>query len=191
MCSVLVAGSTETRWWFLSKHQKAQTNMILIIIVIVIFGGLIVFLLGFAKTISQTEYMNLYTHNLLLSIMRIDTGYTDANCKLVSDTISCAFFAPNWRCGGDGPSCLSMANATVNSYISQFELIKKGFRYLLKVKPEGFVVRSPTGEPFEIEIGDMGLDTEKIEKFAASERIQKTTTTGQYNLRVQLFIAKR
>lgn len=171
--------------------QKAQTSMILIIIVIVIFGGLVVFLLGFAKTISQTEYMNLYTHNLLLTIMRIDTGYTDANCKLVSDTISCTFFAPEWRCGGDGPSCLSLANETMSNHISQFELIQKSFRYLLKVTPEGFVVRLPTGEPFEIEIGDKGLDTERIEKFTASERIQKTTATGQYNLRVQLIIAKR
>jgi hypothetical protein len=171
--------------------SKAQTNMLLIIIVIVIFGGLVVFLLGFAKTVSQTEYMNLYTHNLLLSIMRMDTGYTGANCKLVSDTISCAFFSPDWRCGGDGPSCLSLANETVSNHISQFELIKKSFRYLLKAAPEGFIVRLPTGEPFEIEIGDKGLDTERIEKFTASERIQKTTATGQHNLRVQLFIAKR
>jgi len=198
----MVAGSTETRWWFLlrlvsmseyqqpSKEcsvQKAQTNMILIIIVIIIFGGVVIFLLGFAKTISQAEYMNIYTHNLLLSVMRTDTGYTDANCKLVSDAISCAFFVKT-QCGGTGPSCISLANETVTDYMSRFELIKKGFRYLLKVTPEGFTPRS---EPYEIEIGDKGLDTEKTEKFVANERIQKTMDIGQLNLKVQLIIAKR
>jgi hypothetical protein len=164
---------------------------VLIVIVIVIFGGLVLFLLGFAKTVSQAEYINLYTHNMLLSMMRTDTGHTDANCKLVSDTISCAFFAPEWRCGTGGPSCLSLANETINSYMSRFELIKKGFRYLFRVVPEGFVVRSAEGMPFEVTVGDTGLETERVEKFIASERIQRTTATGQYNLKVQLFISKR
>ena len=84
---------------------KAQTNMILIILVIVVFGGLVLFLLSFARTVSQDEYMNLYAHNLLVSVLRTDTGYTDIDCKLTSDVIRCGFFSSDYRCGEQGPNC--------------------------------------------------------------------------------------
>ena len=170
--------------------MKAQTSLILIVLLLVIMAGVAVFLLGFAQTVSQKDYFNLYTHNLLLSVMRTDTGFTDNNCKLVSDLISCTFFFTDWICGNSGRTCYEIANETVSDYISNFELIKKNFRYLFLVEPEGFTARGPN--PLVFEVGDKGLKTEKIEKFTANERILRVTTTGQqYFLKVQLILAKR
>jgi len=160
---------------------------------IVIFGGIALFLLSFAKTIGQTEYMNMYAHNLLLSIMRTDTGYSDTNCKLVSDTLSCAFIMPNWKCEGSGQNCLALANERISSYMSyDFGLVREGFRYLFIVEPETFRSISPeTGEPMKIKIGDLSLEEAEITKLSANERIQKTTETGHYVIKVQLIIAQK
>ncbi len=169
--------------------RKAQINIILVVLLIIIFGGLALFLLSFARTISQDEYMHMYAHNLLLSILRTDTGYTDIQCKLVSDVTRCGFFQTEYRCGKSGPNCLTIANESINEYISRFRDIRKNFRYLFTVEPVGFVARSSTGEPLKISIGDSTLKTAKISKWAASEEIRKITATGEYRLRAQLIIA--
>lgn len=150
---------------------KAQASMILIIFVIFIILGIGTFLLSFTRTISQSEYLNLYSHNLLLSILRTDTGYEDVNCKLVADVIACRFFTPSRTCG-EGPTCGKLANDTINRYMNSFELISQNFRYLIIVKkaPE-LGVAIPSEPP--IYIGDEDLETERITKFTANERIQK------------------
>ncbi|RLI96665.1 MAG: hypothetical protein DRO99_04075 [Candidatus Aenigmatarchaeota archaeon] len=176
-------------------ERKGQTSVILILFIIVIFGGLAVFLLTFAKTFGQPEYMNLYTHNLLLSVMRTDTGYTDSRCRLVSDTMSCAFFESDWRCGGNGPRCRSLINTTITGYISEFELIQKSYRYLLIAKPEylsgGEVINPVTNQPLRIKIGDLSLEEERVNKIVANEQIQKTTSSGPIIIKVQLILSQK
>ena len=175
--------------------MKAQTSMILIVLVIIIFGGLAVFLLTFAQTFSQPEYVNLYAHNLLLSVMRTDTGYTDSRCKLVSDTLSCAFFESDWRCGGSGPACLSLINETVQKYVGEFELIQKSYRYLFIAKPEylsgGEVLNPLTDEPLRIKVGDLSLEGERTGKIVANEQVQKATSRGPIVIRAQLVLSQR
>jgi hypothetical protein len=170
--------------------KKGLTSMILIVLLLAVFAGLAIFLLGFMQTVSQKDYLNLYTHNLLLSIMRTDTGYTDNNCKLVSDLVSCTFFFTDWVCGDSRRTCSDIANETITGYMEEFELIKKNFRYLFSVETEGFVARNAAGEPLVFEVGDKSLKTSKIEKFTANERVLKVTTAGQqFFLKVQMILA--
>jgi len=171
-----------------SRPVKAQTTMVLILLVMLLFAGTVIFLLTFAKNISQSDWMNLYVHNMLLSLMRSDTGYTDPNCKLVSDALSCAFFSPGYICDQNGPTCLGLANRTATEYVERFSLIKKSYRYLLTVEPQGFNVLDNNGEPFKIIIGDAGIAVERQTKFTANEQMRKPTATGVYNLNARLMI---
>ncbi|MBI4020314.1 MAG: hypothetical protein HY367_03195 [Candidatus Aenigmarchaeota archaeon] len=174
------------------ESSKGQTTMVLIVLVIIIFAGLALFILSLTNTFSQDEYINLYAHNMLLSVLRADTGYTDANCKLVSDLISCAYFTPSYQCGGSGPQCLDLANSTINSHVRQFDLIRKNFLFLFIVEPEGF--RTGT----QIKMGDTRLDCDITEpgcprkpRFVAEEKIQKASGGYPYILNVRLVISRR
>lgn len=172
----------------------------MIMLVMLLFAGTAIFLLTFAKNISQTDYLNLYAHNLLLTLMRSDTGYTDPQCKLVSDALSCAFFSPEYRCGGGpaaaavglgGPDCMTLANRTATDYIERFSMIKKSYRYLLTVEPQGFTVLGPDGEPFRIIIGDQNIAASRQTKYAANEQMRKAMSSGVYNLNARLVIMTR
>ncbi len=77
-----------------ARGMKAQTSLMLIVVLILVFIGLAVFLLSFASTLDQQDYFNLYTNNMIITVMRSDTGYHDSKCRLVSDAVSCAFFSP-------------------------------------------------------------------------------------------------
>lgn len=168
--------------------RQGQTTMIFIVLIIIIFLGMGVFLLSLAQTVSQSEYINLYTHNLLSSLVKTDTGYTDASCKTVADLLSCSFLSPTHICGTQ--DCFSLSEQTVNSYMEQFAFIKEGFRYLLIVESVGFTAL-PQGVPHKVEIGDPSLKEEKIEKITANERIQKVVGGNPYLLNIRLIIAKK
>jgi len=172
---------------------SGQSMVIMIVFVIMIFGGLAVFLLSISQTVSQKEYHNLYVHNLLLSVMRTDTGYTDPNCKLVSDTLGCAFTqSTEYKCGGSGEPCIELANGTLTNYMDRFELVKKNFRYLFIAKPEtGVRIDPETGEPLVVRIGDKSLETARIDKLKTVYIIPKFLATGPYNIVVELFLAEK
>lgn len=163
--------------------------MIFIVLIIIIFVGLGAFLLTLAKTVSQSEYLNLYTTSLLLSTMRTDTGFTDPKCKTIADTLGCSFLSPSYTCGSQ--SCLTLSEMLVNRTMTQFSSLRKGFRYLLTVETEDFVVRDPAGGLRKVEIGDPGLKTARTEKFTAQERVQEVLEGQSYILTVKLIVAKR
>jgi hypothetical protein len=167
--------------------------MLLIIIVIMIFVGLAVFLLGIANTVTKNEVTGIYVNNLLLSVMRTDTGYTDAKCKQVSDLVFCAYFTPEWQCGPGVPNCLGLANITIAKYMSVFWNQTKSMKYLFTVTPT-FVARDPTGEPISLDLGDSSLkksrtDTMKI--FSWPRVISKKVGSSQYTLKIQLIVSNR
>jgi hypothetical protein len=173
-----------------SGFHKAQTTAVLLLLVIIIFAGLGVFLLSMAKEVSQTEYMQLYTNQLLLSMLRTDTGYTENDCRLLADAVSCVYFVhPNYRCGGSGPTCFDLASSEIEGLLQKFEMIK-GYKYLLTVKPIGFVPHSETGEITEFSVGNSSLEDLKGFKIAATQKLERTTSTGQFILDVRLVLAK-
>ncbi len=172
------------------QDKKAQTTAVLLLLVMIIFIGLGIFLLSMAKSVSQQEYMLLYANNLLLSILRKDTGFMENECRSIADAIACIYFAhPNLRCGDNGPTCSELAGSEVGRLMSRFGEIK-GYKYLLSVKPVGFIPHSESGEIMEFEIGNSTLKYMKGLKIAATQKLEKTTETGQLILDVRLVLTK-
>lgn len=163
--------------------------MIVIILIIIVFGGMAVFLLALADNVSQSEYINLYTHNLLSSMLRTDTGITNPSCKTVSDLLACSFLSPTYICEA-GRTCFSMAETVIDRIVSDFASDKQGFRYLLIVEPEGFVAL-PQGIPYTVEIGDLTLKDARIEKITSNERIQRVLGGNPYLMDIRLTISRK
>ena len=169
------------------ESRKGQTAMIMIVLVMLIFFGIGFFLLSVASTVSQVSYMNMYVHSLLISVLKADTGYLEANCKHVSDLLGCSFFQGGWRCGGNGPTCYQLANQSIYEYIQSFDEIKGGYNYLFLVEAEGFTALDEYGRAIQIKVGDESLETARVEKLTADERIQRTEGT----LNVKLIMARQ
>ena len=109
---------------------KGQTTMIAILLILVVFGVVVVFLSSFMSFRSQEDYLNLYTSNALISILRTDTGYTNfpENCRRIIDVLFCSEFTPSFRCGGS--ECRSLANVLVDTHMNK--ILKPQLDYLLK-----------------------------------------------------------
>jgi hypothetical protein len=165
--------------------------MILLIIVLAIFVGMIVFLLNLASTVKNEEFTSLYANNLLLSVMRTDTGYTDAKCKLVSDLVFCAYFTPEWVCGDSGNKCLDLANDTIRDYMALFGNETKFVKYLFTVRPE-FAALDPSGDVISLDFGDASLkrSKESYKIYSHPLVVSKTFGNNQYTLKMQLIVAK-
>jgi len=170
--------------------NKAQTSMILLVIIIIIFAALAIFLFSLAETVSPKEYMNMYTHNLLLSTLRTDTGSHDPECKYVSDLISCAFFRTStYKCSGLDITCRELAESRIDYYMSKYAGLQQSFRYLFTVTPRGFLARTEEGDPLTLEFGDSSLKGEKVQKWSANELIQRVSGVTEYYLKVNLLIS--
>lgn len=171
------------------ERVKAQSSMILLIVIIAVFAVLVVFLLNIAKIVSQKGFTNLYVNNLLLSVMRTDTGHTDPKCKLVSDLVFCAYFTPEWECGEEG-KCLNIANETIAEYMRIFGNETKSMRYLFTVKPT-FAALGPEGEQISLDFGDGSLKKAKERVVSHPLVLSKTVGTNQYTLKIQLIVANK
>lgn len=174
----------------MKSGRKAQSSMILLVLVIVIFAAVAVFLFSLAETVSPKQYMNMYTSNLLLSILRADTGSNDPECKYVSDLISCAYFQPsNYRCSGSTITCRELAESQIDFYMSKYAETQQSFRYLLTVSPKGFIARDPEGQAFKLEFGDLTLKEDDVQVWAANQLIQKVSGATEHYLTVNLLIS--
>ena len=111
--------------------KKGQTSMMLIVLAIIIFIILGVFLLISSLRPVNSEYYNLYAHNLLLSALRRNTGY-GGYCETVSSTISCAYMTSYRNCGG--VECRALSEEIVPQLIES--LISPNLDYCLIVEPE-------------------------------------------------------
>jgi hypothetical protein len=172
-------------------YSKGQTSMILIVLLLVIFAALAVFLMSMVRTVSQDEYMNLYVNNLMLSIMRADTGYSDSNCKLISDTVFCAFTSSSWPCGDSGMTCLDFANRSLGDYMDTFELISKNYRYLFEITTYEYCFMDEEG-CMMLRFGDESLKDYTGGRIkTANYAIQKSMEGNPLNLKVRLYVARR
>lgn len=175
------------------RSKSGQSSMLLIVIVIMVFVGLAVILLGITSTVGNNDLTSLYVNNMVLSMMRTDTGYTDVKCKLVSDLVFCAYFTPEWKCGPGAPDCLYLANDTITRYMTIFGNQTKSMKYLFTVTP-AFVARDASGEPISLDIGYISLKTSKAESIKLYSHplvLSKTVGTNQYTLKIQLVVAKK
>jgi hypothetical protein len=172
--------------------MKAQTSMILLVIVLAIFIGMVLFLLNLANTVKSEEFTSLYANNLLLSVMRTDTGYTDTRCKLVSDLVFCSYFTPDWICGDSGFRCIDLANETIRKNMALFGNETKFMKYLFMVSPQ-FVALDPSGEVISLDFGDSSLkkSKESFKVYSHPLVLSKTFGNNQYILKMQLIVAKK
>ncbi len=177
----------------LNPRNKAQTSMVLMVILLIVFAAIAVFLFSLAKTVSQEDYMDTYVNNLMLSVMKTDTGYSDSNCKLMSDATACAFILPDWKCGDSGKGCLELTEERLTDYMDAFETISKNYRYLFVITSQGFITRTDIeqGEGMRLTFGDATLEDYRGKKRVANYAIQKSLAGNQYNLKVQLYIARK
>lgn len=175
------------------RSKSAQSSMLLIVIVIMIFVGVAVILLGITSTVGGNDLTSLYVNNMVLSMMRTDTGYTDSKCKLVSDLVFCAYFTPEWQCGPGVPNCLGLANDTITRYMEIFGNQTKSMKYLFTVTP-AFVARDASGEAISLDIGDKALKKSKsdsIKLYSHPLVLSKTVGSNQYTLKIQLIVSKK
>ena len=173
----------------LPRSRKAQTTMVLLVMVVIIFGGLFLFLLSFASTLAPpAEYENLYTHNILLNMLRTDTGYLEDDCKTISDLFMCTF-TTDMVCGNSGRTCSDILSELVPYYLGRFEEYRPGRAYLF-VAESGSPNWRPLGtdgKPMRIAVGNESLEKARIEKISANQRIQK----GSYILNVRVITSKK
>jgi len=169
------------------RKRKAQTNMIMLVILLLVFIGIILLLFSLSRTASQEDYMNLYAHNMLLSLMRTDTGYSGSGCKLISDAVFCAFTRGDVICGDEGLTCYELANQSIGGYMDAFSEISRNYRYLLEVTPV-FCSRSEEGCRV-LDFGDPDV-AELERKWVANSAIQKSMAGKPYNIRIRLYVAR-
>ncbi len=170
--------------------MRAQTSTMLLLVLLLIFIGVITILLGLSNVIKNDDYSDLYTNNLLLSLMRTSTGYTD-RCESMSDLLGCAFLTPSRRCGNSDKGCLELANETIRNYMQILnENINKNIDYYLTARSYGSEW-TPIGDQGEIRLrfGDPLLETKKIPKRTASTIIQTTYEGNEYQIEVTLLVA--
>jgi hypothetical protein len=159
--------------------KKAQSSVILILLILIIFVGLGVFLLSLVETVSQEDYMNIYTHNMIISLLRTDTG-RGGECKYVSDVIICGSYG--MFCDS-GFQCKDVAEEKVNFYMNAMNEIKSIYDWYIGVYDKN---------DFKLmEFGDESLVKRKTKKWSASETIYKIIGMTEDTYTVMLILAKK
>ena len=159
--------------------KKAQTSIVMILMVIVIFGGLAIFLLSLAGTITQEDYMNMYAHNMLLTLLRTDTG-EGGDCKYVSDVATCAVYGMSCD---SGTRCYNIAEDNIEYYMEQLSRIKATYNWFIAIyNSEGIELLS---------FGDQELINKKTKKWTASEIVYKRLGSTDQSFSIRLILARK
>ncbi len=160
------------------QKKSGQTSMILIVLIIIIFMGVGIFLLISSIKPEYEEYNNLYAHNLLLSVLRRNTGY-GGYCDTVSSTVACAYMTSYRNCGGT--NCRNLSSEIVPDLVKK--VIKPTFDYCMIIEPDNWTVVG--GD--RIVYGDRcDLVIAKTPRWTANEKILQE----EANLNIQMVIAE-
>lgn len=156
---------------YIPTSPKGQTTLIAIVLIFLVFGVMVMFLISFTGYQSQEEYLNLYTKNALISILRTDTGYIEYpdNCKRILDVLFCSEFTPSFRCGGT--ECRSLAPILVETHMEK--ILKPQLDYLLKYGDDK-------------EIGSPGTEAKET-KWIANEDLRR----GSKRLYITLIMSEK
>jgi len=167
--------------------MKGQSGFVMIFLLVILVMFIFVFMLSFVGTVRNTEYTQFYTTNLLISIMRADTGETDPSCRYVADAIYCSFISPSYICGTTGVTCGEIARNTIDNYLDyDTSIVKKSFKHYLIAEPEGsWNPVYSIGNPITFSAGDISVMDER-RKTAANEFVG----SGLQILNLRLFVAE-
>lgn len=161
------------------RKKSGQTSMILIVLVIIIFMVIGIFLFISSIKPEHDEYYNLYAHNLLLSVLRRNTGY-GGDCETISSTITCASMTEYRECGNT--NCRELSKQIVPDLIEQ--VIKPTFDYCVIVEPEISVTADETNR---ITYGPRcNVVLSKGQRWTANEKILQ----HEANINIQMIIAE-
>jgi hypothetical protein len=158
--------------------NKGQSSIVMMVLVLMVFGGLAVFLLSMVQTVSQEDYMNIYAHNMLISVMRTDTG-KGADCALVSDTLSCASYGMICDSGED---CSTVARSKISEFMTYMNEAKTTYDWYIGVYDKNDFLL--------LELGNTELVAKKTKKWSASETVYDVVGTTQNTFNVRLILAK-
>ncbi|MCD6590854.1 MAG: hypothetical protein J7K72_02685 [Candidatus Aenigmarchaeota archaeon] len=159
------------------ERFSGQTSMLVMVLAIIVIMALGVFLITSSIKPQSDEYNNLYVHNLLLSVLRANTGYRQP-CDTIASAISCASLTPDRSC--EGMSCYQFSARNIPAVIR--EVIKPSFDYYMIVQPENWEIVG--GE--RITYGNPDV-AKKRSRWTANEKILQYES----NLQIQLIIAYR
>jgi hypothetical protein len=160
------------------QKKSGQTSMILIVLIIIIFMAIGIFLLISSIKPVYEEYNNLYAHNLLLSVLRRNTGY-GGDCETVSSTIACASQTYYRKCGDT--DCRNLSSVIVPDLVKR--VIKPTFDYCMIIEPENWTVMG--GD--RLEYGSRcDVVLAKTERWTANEKILRYGG----NINIQMIIAE-
>ena len=157
---------------------KAQVSLVVIVLIIVIFMIIGIFMIASTKSKPENidEYYNLYAHNLLLSILRSDTGY-GGTCKTFSDVAECALVR-NGMCGNR--ACIDIVKYDMKDDIER--ILKPKLDFLIIIEPENW--ENIGGN--RIMIGNNNL-IKRNRRWSANEKI---IMSGE-NINVRLILATK
>ncbi len=161
-----------------------QTSLVMIVLIMLIFIVAGLYLLVSSFTTEETEYYNLYAHNLLVSVMRAKTGYKNP-CETVSDTLYCAMTRLGKQCKHlrdetIKKDCREVADEVTPELIRKVLATKPSLDYYMIIQPED--PRTLGGET--ITYGNPDVKNRR-NTWTANERILRYQT----NLQVQLILA--
>ncbi|NIO21390.1 MAG: hypothetical protein GTN76_11795 [Candidatus Aenigmarchaeota archaeon] len=163
---------------------RGQTSLVLIVLMIIVFVAVGLFLLISAFTVEETEYYNLYAHNLLVSVMRAKTGYKSP-CETVSDTLYCTLTRLGKKCKltkdeSIKKDCREVADEITPILIRKVLTTKPSLDYYMIIQPED--PEHLGGET--INYGNPDVKN-RPRKWTANERVLRYQT----NLQIQLILA--
>lgn len=166
------------------NKRKGQTTLVMIVLIIIIFIGVGLFLLISAFKTEETEYYNLYTHNLLVSVMRAKTGYNNP-CETVSDTLYCAMTRLGKQCKhlkdeAIKKGCREVTDEVTPELIRKVLTTKPSLDYYMIIQPED--PEHLGGET--ITYGNPDIQN-RGSTWTANERVLRYQT----NLQIQLILA--
>lgn len=160
------------------RKKSGQTSMILIVLIIIIFMAIGIFLLISSIKPEYEDYHNLYVHNLLLSVLRRNTGY-GGDCDTISSTIACASQTDYRKCGNT--NCRNLSSEIVPDLIRS--VIKPTFDYCMIIEPENWTVmggdRIVYGSRCDVVLG-------KGQRWTANEKILRYGA----NINIKMIIAE-
>ena len=164
-------------------------NAMVIVFFVVIFLGATMFLFMISRTvdtISQDEYMNMYTNNLLITLLRTDTGFESQECKTMSDI---AFYGLLYkdscrsRCGLP-VDCLDFLREKINNVYLSSDASKLSFN---RIEYNYLLTFSIGGSSSKESFGDESLNVVKKQKWSAEANQLKM---GSMGLNAKLIVAK-
>ena len=163
---------------------RGQTTLVLIVLIIIIFVAIGLFLLISAFKTEETEYYNLYAHNLLVSVMRAETGYKSP-CETVSDTLYCTLTRLGKQCKLEKDEtikkeCREVADEVTPQLIRKILATKPSLDYYMIIQPED--PEHLGGET--ITYGNPDIKNMR-RTWTANERVLRYQT----NLQIQIIIA--